>query len=48
MGNTNGKRSKNIANLSSAQPPAGMPHPSELDLEDIEAPDDVFVHTANR
>ena len=49
MGNKNGKKDKCATDeLPNPQPPEGMPNPNEFDLQDMEAPDDVFIPTRNR
>ena len=49
MGNNSGKKNKaTAAESSNPQPPKGMPNPTEFDLQDIEAPDDVFIPARNR
>ena len=49
MGNNNGKKNKCTTDESSnPQPPEGMPNPIDFDLQDMEAPDDVFLPTRNR
>ena len=49
MGNNNGKKNKSTnAESAIAKPPEGMPNPMDFDLQDIEAPDDVFIQPQNR
>ena len=49
MGNSNTKKNKSTAvESSSPKPPKGMPNPMDFDLQDIEAPDDVFIPPPNR
>ena len=49
MGNHNAKKNKSTtAECSLPKPPEGMPNPMDFDLEDIEAPDDVYIQPQNR
>ena len=49
MGNSNVKKSKSTnPEYAIPKPPEGMPNPMDFDLQDIEAPDDVFIQQQTR
>ena len=49
MGNNNVKKSKSAnPDYTVPKPPEGMPNPMDFDLQDIEAPDDVFIQRQTR